>query len=89
MAKICNKTAVITNLSRLYFSCCRCSDWVSGIMKLPNESESYFCLRFVEMDEIFFNSKNVSSVKFTYISVMERAIEKRLWLIMHQILPEV
>lgn len=89
MAKICNKTAVITNLSRLYFSCCRCSDWVSGIMKLPNESESYFSLRFVEMDEIFFNSKNVSSVKFTYSLVMEEATEKRLWLIMHQILPEV
>lgn len=89
MAKICNKTAVIANLSRLYFNCCRCSDWVSGIMKLPNESESYFSLRFVEMDEIFFNSKNVSSVKFTYVSVMERATEKRLGLIMHQILPEV
>lgn len=89
MAKICNKTAVITNLSRLYFSCCRSSDWVSGIMKLPNESKSYFSLHFVEMDEIFVNSKNVSSVKFTYIFVMERATEKRLWLIMHQILPEV
>lgn len=89
MAKICNKTAVITNLSRLYFSCCRCSDWVSGIMKLPNESKSYFSLHFVEMDEIFVNSKNVSSVKFTYIFVMEGATEKRLWLIMHQILPEV
>lgn len=89
MAKICNKTAVITNLSRLYFSCCRCSDWVSGIMKLPNESKSYFSLHFVEMDEIFVNSKNVSSVKFTYIFVMEEATEKRLWLIMHQILPEV
>lgn len=89
MAKICNKTAVITNLSRLYFSCCRCSDWVSGIMKLPNESELYFSLRFVEMDKVFVNSKNVSSVKFTYSLVMEEATEKRLWLIMHQILPEV
>lgn len=58
-------------------------------MKLPNESESFFSLRFVEMDEIFFNSKNVSSVKFTYVFVMERATEKRLGLIMHQILPEV
>lgn len=58
-------------------------------MKLPNESESYFSLRFEEMDEIFFNSKNVSSVKFTYSLVMEEATEKRLWLIMHQILPEV
>lgn len=89
MAKICNKTAVITNLSRLYISCCRCSDWVSGIMKLPNESELYFSLRFVEMDKVFVNSKNVSSVKFTYSLVMEEATEKRLWLIMHQILPEV
>lgn len=58
-------------------------------MKLPNESELYFSLRFVEMDKVFVNSKNVSSVKFTYSLVMEEATEKRLWLIMHQILPEV
>lgn len=83
MVKICNKIVVIINLSRFYFSCCRCFDWVLGIMKFFNEFELYFFLRFVEMDEIFFNSKNVLFVKFIYIFVMERVIEKRLWLIMY------
>lgn len=45
-------------------------------MKLPNESESYFPFRFVEIDGIFSNSKSISSVKFTYIFAMEEATEK-------------